>query len=152
VELKTAKNSGKTGKVMPKGKPFVKGQSGNPNGAPRKGFSWKEILDDIGGLDGKQALERAGRIFNELRKYPEGVTLKELAAISYFIRMINDPSGSLLNVAADRMDGKVTEQIDVTSGGDKVANINEVYASVIHKLGLVEQPAEDSTDKEPKPE
>jgi len=81
-----------------KGKPFTKNDPRiNRSGPPRKGFSWREILDEIGDLDGKQALDRAGRIFNQLSKYPEGVTLKELSAISYYARMINDPSGSLLN-------------------------------------------------------
>ena len=102
-----------------KGKPFVKGDSRiNRNGAPRVGLSWSEILKEIGELDGKQALERAGRIFAQLKKYPQGVTLKELAAISYFVRMINDPNGSLLTAVADRTDGKVVNPVDITSNGE----------------------------------
>jgi hypothetical protein len=107
----SGKNSGK--KVMPIGKRFVKGVSGNPKGAPKRGMSWREILEQIGDLDGAQALERAGMIFRDLKKYPKGVTLKELSAISYFIRMINDPNGSLLSAVADRTDGKITQPVDV---------------------------------------
>lgn len=76
-------------------------------------MSWGEILEEIGNLDGQQALERAGRIFSQLKKYPEGVTLKELSAISYYIRMINDPNGSLLNAVADRTDGKIPDKIEI---------------------------------------
>jgi len=110
-------NTVRTGKKpRGKGKPFEKGDARiNRNGAPRIGLSWKEILGTIGELDGQQALERAGRIFADLKKYPQGVTLKELAAISYYIRMINDPNGSLLTAVADRTDGRVKEQIDITT-------------------------------------
>ncbi len=123
-------NSVKTAKKpRGKGKPFVKGDPRiNRNGAPRVGLSWREILDDIGNLDGAQALERAGRIFAELKKYPEGVSLKELAAISYFIRMINDPNGSLLTAVADRTDGKVKDNLDITSGGESIRKIIFEYA------------------------
>ena len=146
--MKLAGNNGATVKKKPRGKPFEKGDPRiNRAGAPRTGLSWAEILEEIGNLDGQQALERAGRIFAQLKKYPEGVTLKELSAISYYIRMINDPNGSLLNAVADRTDGKVTEQIDVTSKGEKVNDISEVYASVIRKLGLTDEPTEDTADK-----
>jgi hypothetical protein len=98
------------------GRPFVKGQSGNPKGAPKRGMSWKEILEQVGNLDGEQALERAGRIFADLKKYPKQVTLKELSAIAYYIRMINDPNGSLLNAVADRTDGKVVQPVEGNIG------------------------------------
>jgi len=111
---KIVDNSGKTAK--PRGRPFPKGTSGNPNGAPKRGASWKEILDEIGKLDGQQALERAGRIFAALKKYPKGVTLKELSAISLYIRLVNDPTGSLLNAIADRTDGKVSQPIEGNIG------------------------------------
>lgn len=114
--MKLAGNNGETVKKKPRGKPFEKGDPRiNRAGAPRTGLSWAEILEEIGNLDGQQALERAGRIFAQLKKYPEGVTLKELSAISYYIRMINDPNGSLLNAVADRTDGRVKEQIDITT-------------------------------------
>jgi hypothetical protein len=109
-----AGNSDKTVKRRGAGKPFVKGDARiNRNGAPRVHTSWKEILDQIGNLDGEQALERAGMIFRDLKKYPKGVTLQELSAISYYIRMINDPNGSLLSVVADRTDGKVVQPVDM---------------------------------------
>ena len=145
-----ADNSKKTGRVF--GKPFVKGQSGNPKGAPKRGQSWKEILNEIGELDGAQAMERAGMIFRDLKKYPKGVTLKELSAISYFIRMINDPNGSLLSVVADRTDGKVVSPVDVTSKGEQITNTQEIYDSVIAKLGLTDEATETPEDTQPTPE
>lgn len=123
-----AENSEVTAKKRGKGKPFSKGDARiNRSGAPRSGLSWKEILDTIGNLDGQQALDRAGRIFAELKKYPSGVTLKELAAISYFIRMVNDPNGALLTAVADRTDGKVMTTVDMTTNGEKITAINLVW-------------------------
>ena len=119
IERGLADNNMTTAKKKPRGKPFEKGDPRiNRSGAPRSGLSWREILDQIGNLDGAEALERAGRIFADLKKYPNGVTLKELAAISYYIRMINDPNGSLLTAVADRTDGKVKDNVDVTSGNE----------------------------------
>ena len=115
------------------GKPFTKNDPRiNRAGTPRTGLSWKEILEDIGNLDGQQALERAGKIFADLRKYPQGVTLKELSAISYFIRMINDPNGSLLNAVADRTEGKVPDRIQV-DGNLEVDGLEDILTLVYGK-------------------
>jgi hypothetical protein len=45
--------STKTGKKVP-GRPFVKGQSGNPKGRPRKGQSLTEVLKEVIGEEGKE--------------------------------------------------------------------------------------------------
>jgi hypothetical protein len=135
-----ADNTKSTAKKKVRGKPFTKDDPRiNRNGAPRVGLSWREILDEIGNLDGAQALERAGRIFAQLKKYPDGVTLKELAAISYFIRMINDPNGSLLTAVADRTDGKVTDNVDLTSGGKRLI-LNIVKADANTDADTDQQP------------
>lgn len=135
---KTADNSATTAKKRIVGRPFTKNDPRiNRNGAPRIGLSWKEILDEIGGLDGAEALERAGRIFAELKKYPNGVSLKELAAISYYIRMINDPNGSLLTAVADRTEGKVKDKLDITSNGETIGRSDEVRIEIQRKLARI---------------
>lgn len=47
---KTTKNTQKTGERRggKRSTSWKKGQSGNPNGAPRKGMSWKELINSIG--------------------------------------------------------------------------------------------------------
>ena len=131
------------------------GASPNPAGRPKDGQSWREVIAELSNATVEDIIQMVGEhndLGRALKAMPKNVQMKYLVTARVMAALMFEPQASLWNGLMDRMEGKVTEPIDVTSGGDKVANINEVYASVIHKLGLTEQPAEDSTDKEPKPE
>ena len=131
------------------------GQSGNPTGRPKTGQSWGEIAKEIGDQYPEEVVEIFGSntvMGRAFATFPKGVQIKYSVFYRVIIALMNEPTPGLLKELLDRIEGKVTDPIDLTSKGEKIDNINEVYASVIHKLGLVEQPAEDSADKEPKPE
>lgn len=93
---------------------WKKGESGNPNGRPKDGTSWKAIVERIGNMNGKQAAtwftvqkETAAN----LKQMPSGVTLRELAVMSAFIKCINDPDSRMLGTLMDREDGKPEQPI-----------------------------------------
>lgn len=97
------------------------GQSGNPTGAPKRGQSWAELWNEIGELDGPQTAKRAIRLWvKQFKQLPEGVTLKELVVIKGYAALLDDMNARLLKEVMDRAEGKVSERVDITSGGEKI--------------------------------
>ena len=88
------------------------GQSGNPAGAPKRGQSWTEVIEELSELDGPSAAERAGFLAAQFRKLPGGVTLKELVILRVLAALIDEPQPGLLNTILDRAEGKVTVPLD----------------------------------------
>jgi hypothetical protein len=79
--------------------PFTKGQSGNPNGRPRKGKSLTEALEKAlkkKGIDGTRNTEALADTLIEL-----AIKGKNITAIKYNM---------------DRVDGRPTESIELTDG------------------------------------
>ena len=86
-----------------KGKGFKKGQSGNPAGRPPKGAALTDIL--ISELNKKQNGKERKQILAEML-IEKAITEKDIQAIKYIF---------------DRIDGKVTEKVQVT--GDDGNNV-----------------------------
>lgn len=141
----SGKNSGK--KKMPIGKPFVKGQSGNPKGRPKTGQSWGEIAKEIGDQYPEEVAAMfgintvMGRAFST---FPKNVQIKYSVFYRVIISLMNEPTPGLLKELLDRIEGKVISPVDVTSNGKDVTNTKEVYDAVIAKLGLADEPTETS--------
>lgn len=110
--MATAAKSGVTTKAKPRGRPWQKGQSGNPAGAPKRGQSWAELIKELGDLDGPQAAARAQFLAKQFRSLEPGVTLKELVVLRVYSSLIDDPQPGLLNSIMDRAEGKVTQPTD----------------------------------------
>ena len=87
------------------------GQSGNPAGAPKRGQSWRELIAELGELDGPGAANRAGFLAKQLAKLPAGVSLKELVVLRVFTALIDDPQPGLLNAFMERVEGKVAQAV-----------------------------------------
>ena len=102
----TAENSGKSAKAKPRGRSFIKGQSGNPGGRPAR---TAEELDLIRACKDKtpQALAVLERIMEKGEKERDQLT----AALAIIERGYGKPEQP---VKAD-VDGKVTVEI-VRSG------------------------------------
>ena len=99
-------------KKKPRGKPWPKGVSGNPNGAPKRGGSWKEIIAEVGEMTPVEAAEFAGKIGVNLRKYGDRRTLKHLVVRRVYEAILFDPQPGLLNAFIERVDGKVKDEIE----------------------------------------
>ena len=103
-------------KKKPRGKPFAKGQSGNPNGAPKRGESWAEIIKQIGDMTPKEAADMCRAVAGKLATIGDGVTLKQAVVLRVFAALMFDPQPGLLNAFMERAEGKVK---DVLSGDDE---------------------------------
>lgn len=97
---------------------WKKGQSGNPDGAPRKGQSYAEAIRTIDSLTVAEAIElveRAGGspdLIAPMRAMPQSMPMKLLKALRVSIANICEPTTGLLNFEADRSEGKVKERLE----------------------------------------
>lgn len=103
-------NSSETAHKVP-GRPFPPGVSGNPNGRPPKGWTWKELLIE--------AAEEA----NE-----SGEPAKKLMARKLVQKGL-EGDVSALKEFGDRMDGKSTQGVELTGkdGGMIDANLTVTF-------------------------
>jgi hypothetical protein len=89
---------------------WKKGQSGNPKGGrPPSDKTWGAIFSEIGNLSGAQAARRCHSIAGQLAGIGDKITLKEAVVMRVYSALLFEPSGSLLEKAMDRMDGKVPQ-------------------------------------------
>lgn len=103
-----------TGKGNPNPKnQWVKGQSGNPKGAPKRGESWQEIWKRIGDMDGPTAAAYGVKVAAQLKTLPTGVSLKEAVAMRVYVALMNEPDARLLSAVMDRGDGKMPQTVVV---------------------------------------
>lgn len=135
---KTAVNPNASAK-KPRGKPFT--GRGDPRnnlaGAPKRGESWKEIIDRIGNMTPIEAAEHAQSIAGKLKQMGGGITLKEAVVIRGYAALLFEPTSSLMTVYMDRTDGKVKEQIDITSNGNTLGQVDEARAEIQRKLASI---------------
>ncbi len=105
----TANNKGT---AKPRGKPFPKGVSGNPKGAPKRGESWADIIKRIGDMSPIEAAQHAQMIAGKLKQLGGEITLKEAVVIRVYASLLFEPTASLLNSFMERAEGKVVQPIE----------------------------------------
>lgn len=98
--------------------PFQKGQSGNPAGRPRNEQTITTVLRRL------------------LAEKQDGTTGAEHVAAT-LLKMATDGDVKAIAIVLERIDGKVTEPIDVTSKGKRLVTFNIQRAAT---------PSDDSDD------
>jgi hypothetical protein len=101
-------------------KPWPKGVSGNPKGAPKRGESWAEIIKRVGEYTPAEAAEKSVELAKQFLKIGEGVTLKEAVVLRVYGATLFEPQPGLFNALMDRAEGKPNQPLDVTSAGEKL--------------------------------
>lgn len=110
--MKSSANSKKSAK--PRGKPWQKGQSGNPAGRPRDGESWASVIASVGNMYPEDLLTFIG-INNDLGQQiallPKNVQLKYLVTARVFAALMFEPTSGLWKELMERAEGKVAQPI-----------------------------------------
>ena len=112
------------GTAKPRGKPWPKGVSGNPAGAPKRGESWAEIIKRLGELTPVEAAERCVALAEQFLKYGNSATLKETVVLRVYASLLFEPQPGLLNAFMERAEGKVRDQLELS--GDSAAPVRIV--------------------------
>jgi hypothetical protein len=96
------------------GRRWVKGQSGNPNGAPRKGASWAEAIRWATEQTAGEIVDRleSGELRAAFARMPKKMQLKHLIVLRWLAAQMFDPSPGLAALIMDREDGKVADKIE----------------------------------------
>ena len=101
-------------------RPWPKGVSGNPKGAPRRGESWADIIKRVGELTPGEASEMSLELSKKLLSIGEGVTLKQAVVLRVYGALLFDPNAGLLNAFMERAEGKVSQPIEVNDLRNKI--------------------------------
>ena len=122
---KLAVNPNVSAKKKPRGKPFAGKDDprNNTAGAPKRGESWAEIIKRIGDMTPKEAAEHARIIAGKLASMGDGITLKEAVVVRVYASLLFEPQPGLLNSFMERAEGKVVNQVDVTTGGEAITKV-----------------------------
>lgn len=126
---KSGANNGKTAK--PRGKPWQKGQSGNPAGRPKDGESWAAIIKSVGDMYPADLVAFIGRdndLGVMLAQLPQDVQMKYLVTARVFSSLMFEPSSGLWKELMERAEGKVAQPVAVEGSQDKPIKIVVEYA------------------------
>lgn len=128
------------GKTMPQGKRWQKGQSGNPKGRPKDGESWAAIIKAVGEMYPADIIAFVGEnndLGIALKKMPTNVQMKYLVTARVFAQLMFEPTSTLWKELMERVDGKVKEQIDITSNGNTLGQADDARAEIQRKLASI---------------
>jgi len=130
---------------------WKKGQpSPNPKGRPKDGESWAAIIKAVGDMYPSDIVAFVGKdndLGRMLSKLPDGVQMKYLVTARVFSALMFEPTQGLWKETMERAEGKVISPVDVTTNGKDITDTNEVYESILRKLGLSATIAENSDAK-----
>jgi hypothetical protein len=125
------------------------GQSGNPAGRPKDGESWAAIIAAVGNMYPQDILEFVGKnndLGKVLAQLPQAVQMKYLVTARVFAALMFEPTSGLWKELMERAEGKVSDHIDLTSGGDKITEIGVKF--VDYRTGITEAESGPSGDSD----
>jgi len=103
---------------------FVKGTPApNPKGRPKDDESWAGIFRTIGDMTTDEILDfipKNNPLGRAIQDMPKNVQMKYLVGVRVFTALMFEPSSGLVNAVTDRVDGKVSQPIDMSTREIKV--------------------------------
>lgn len=130
-------------KAKPRGKPFAKGQSGNPGGRPKNQQSITYWLNEFGNMTPAQAGALFKLLAKELAKGGDELPIFAIVALRSLVSLMNEPTPGLLLQVLERTEGKVKETLEIVdwrteaaaAGVNPDALVAELFAKVKHDAG-----------------
>ena len=141
IRLQGAKRKGSIGKVNnPKGNPHLvprwkKGQSGNPNGRPKKALCIPDLLSDIGDEMAPPALQA---VIENLYESKKKLTMREALLRATYVKAIEGESWAV-DFIASRTEGRVSEKLQVEDLTPKMVVFKEVRLQVGDSIKTVSE-------------
>ena len=104
---------------------FQPGQVTNPNGRPKKGNTWADVIREVTSMTPKDLLASigTGEIADSLKRLPPKVKLKKLMASRAVAAFMHEPSAGIWSQIMEREDGKVPQAVTVDGDIDAQAFI-----------------------------
>lgn len=128
------------------------GASPYPKGRPKDGESWASIIKSVGDMYPSDLLAFIGKdndLGRVIAQLPENVQMKYLVTARVFAALMFEPSAGLWSGLMERVEGKVTTPIDVTSKGEQIGQADDARASIQRKLAEIAGTASGSSVHEP---
>ena len=109
--------------IKKRGNPaWVKGgKSPNPAGRPKDGESWAAIIKSVGDMYPADLIAFIGTnndLGRMLKQLPQETQMKYLVTARVFSSLMFEPTSGLWKELMERAEGKVTDRVDVTTGGE----------------------------------
>jgi len=98
-------------------KPFVKGQSGNPNGRPKGLRNRSTVI--------REFFEASMKGKNPITGKDEELTVEQRVILSMLNQAINKGNTQAVNFLYDSLYGKIQDKLDVTSDQETLSNISK---------------------------
>jgi hypothetical protein len=117
------------------------GVSGNPAGRPKDGESWAAIIAAVGNMYPDDLIKFIGRnndLGRMLIDLPQNVQMKYLVTARVFAALMFEPTSGLWKELMERVEGKVADHIDMTSGGEKLSNLSD-EEKILRIVSLVQK-------------
>lgn len=102
--------------TKPIGRPWKPGESGNPNGRPKRGWTWADLVEEA-------ASELLGTTSGEK------IEAKKIIA-KRLVKMAAEGDRQAIKDIMDRMDGYPQQSTDLTTQGGRILNIDDLLEKV----------------------
>lgn len=124
------------------------GASPNPTGRPKDGESWAAIIKSVGDMYPTDLVAFIGKdndLGRMLSKLPQRVQMKYLITARVFASLMFEPTHGLWKETMERAEGKVKEQLDLTSNGKDIGTDDDFKREIISKLARIAESRDTDT-------
>ena len=110
------------------------GPSPNPQGAPKRGESWAEIIKRFGEMTPSEAAQVSLELSKRLLNIGEGITLKQAVVLRVYDSLLFEPQPGLLNAFMERAEGKMMQPIEVENWRSELEKHGVKASDVFERL------------------